>query len=504
MVKSMLIKIEKRSDNLTDYKRMISYMYQYERGVKKKNVGYARIETRNGQCKITLHMQLLGQLNSIFPTYLIKRENEEIKLIYLGDSMLKNQILESRLSADETNIMGSGCRFSDIGGILLFLNDEVFFATEWDDKPIVAEVIIQALKPKSKEKLPEEAGKKDIYQEASQPKINSREDDHIQSDTIIAEAQKNMKSNVQNDAYDQKENILKNTIREEHMESFYKQPRGFEIAKRPDSQQSKQNDVSVVGKSYHSVNDEKTSAFIIKEEDTEKKDELNGNNIINKVGEIEGTQKFDNIEDMIWQKDESEKCQKKAENIEPINMESITDDMESEVVKRQKEKLKGKIKEEKEAAVTEETKETDFEIKKEEKIMANQSEEGTEKPEHPVAARFFENYSRIYPFEDNEVIRCVKIEPKDIGYLPKDLWGLSNNSFLLHAYYNYHHLIFAKIKDRFGCRYIVGVPGIYCNKERFMARMFGLESFKSAAKRELRQGDFGYWYLSVSMNYTSI
>ena len=115
------------------------------------------------------------------------------------------------------------------------------------------------------------------------------------------------------------------------------------------------------------------------------------------------------------------------------------------------------------------------------------------------AADIFALFPRIYPFEDNEITRCVKVEPKDIGALPSDTWIMSNNSFLLHGYYCYHHLIFAEIIDRYGCRYILGVPGIYHNRERFMARMFGFECFKSIRKRELRQGDFGYWYREVNL-----
>jgi DNA-binding XRE family transcriptional regulator len=124
-------------------------MYQYENGVKKKNVGYARVEARDGQCKITLHLQLPGLLDSIFPTYLIQRKNNT-ELIYLGDSILKNQIMDSKLTASDTNIMGTGYGLSDIGGILLFLNNNVFYATEWDDRPIVMKEVLEAMNPKSK------------------------------------------------------------------------------------------------------------------------------------------------------------------------------------------------------------------------------------------------------------------------------------------------------------------------------------------------------------------
>ena len=101
---------------------------------------------------------------------------------------------------------------------------------------------------------------------------------------------------------------------------------------------------------------------------------------------------------------------------------------------------------------------------------------------NPLLNKIFNNYPRIYPFEDNEVTRCVKIEPKDIGMLPAELWILSNNSFLLHGYYCYHHLIFAELVDSYGCRYFIGVPGIYHNRERFMARMFGFEFLSLSEK----------------------
>ena len=138
------------------------------------------------------------------------------------------------------------------------------------------------------------------------------------------------------------------------------------------------------------------------------------------------------------------------------------------------------------------------EMIKEPEAMPRSEGEEAEQQEHPTAKHFFDDYPRIYPFEDNEVIFCVKIEPKDIGMLPKDIWPLSNNSFLMHGFYCYHHLILAKLKNRYGTFYILGIPGIYHNRERFMAKMFGFENFKSIRKKDLRQGDFGYWYLPIN------
>lgn len=116
---------------------------------------------------------------------------------------------------------------------------------------------------------------------------------------------------------------------------------------------------------------------------------------------------------------------------------------------------------------------------------------------HPIAKKIFTSFPKIHPFEDTEITDCVKIEPQDIGVLPIDAWVLGSNSFLLHGYYSYQHLIFGKINRPSGYIYILGVPGIYHNREGFMARMFGFEHFKSTKRKEQKTGEFGYWYIPI-------
>jgi hypothetical protein len=395
MKQPKLVSGKRGSDFLADYKRMVSYMYQYENGVKKKNVGFARVEAKNGQCKITLHMQLLGQLDSIFPTYLIQRDENDMELIYLGDTVLKNQVMDSKLSAAEANIMDSGFGLTAMGGLLLFLNDKVFFATEWDDKPIVAREVLAALKPKSKKV------------------INPIEEDPL----TVAE-------NLIKATHQQKDETPLYTAEEELLLPKYKLPRGWKTLERLQKPQTT------------SVSE---PARLIYESEPEVS-----------LADNETLKETDNIDIASI---------KQGEPI-PENLIMDSDTTEDSI---------------------ESTEYAEAEV-----------------ADHPSAMNFFNNYPRIYPFEDNEVTLCVKIEPKDIGSLPKDIWALSNNSFLMHGFYCYHHLIFAKMKDRFGCRYVLGVPGIFHNREQFMARMFGFDNFKSIRKRELRQGDFGYWYLPIT------
>ncbi len=92
---------------------------------------------------------------------------------------------------------------------------------------------------------------------------------------------------------------------------------------------------------------------------------------------------------------------------------------------------------------------------------------------------------------------CTKIQRKDLARLPRCEWKLSNNSFLLHGYYNYHHLVF--LDDGEWLR--VGVPGIYHLKEQKAAEAFGFSEFirrrdiaVELEKEEREEDDgFGYW-----------
>jgi hypothetical protein len=391
--------------DMTDYKRMVSYMYLYENGIKKKNVGFARIEVKDGQCRFTLHMQLLGQLDGIFPTYLIERTSDGMELIYLGDSILKNQIMDSKLSAKEGNIMDTGRSLAEIGGMLLFLNDSIFFATEWDDKPILHKEVLTAMKPKEKK----------------EPEM---------------------------------------TLEEELQIPKYKLPRGYKIIER---MQGEKKVVEVLA-----ADSESKANAMLAADSKNKADEVLAADSKSKADAVAVAVAV--VEEEVEEKFTLE--EKLTEEKQSTELEEILQNMMEETVP------------------------DDFSAINDQEVQPAQMQEELDPA---IVREIFENNPRIYPFEDNEILICAKIEPKDIGLLPKELWALSNNSFLMHGYYCYHHLILAKLKDRYGCRFILGVPGIYHNRERFMAKMFGFDGFKPIRKRELRQGDFGYWYLPVSL-----
>ena len=98
-------------------------------------------------------------------------------------------------------------------------------------------------------------------------------------------------------------------------------------------------------------------------------------------------------------------------------------------------------------------------------------------------------------------LQCTKIQRNDLARLPRCEWKWANNSFLLHGYYNYHHL--ALISD--GENYRLGVPGIYHPQEAKAASTFGFTEFiphedmtmDLTDDEKSSQDQFGYWCRQV-------
>ena len=42
---------------MSGYQRMVSYLYRYDKGIKGKNTGYARIERNDRRCRVTIRLQ---------------------------------------------------------------------------------------------------------------------------------------------------------------------------------------------------------------------------------------------------------------------------------------------------------------------------------------------------------------------------------------------------------------------------------------------------------------
>ena len=108
------------------------------------------------------------------------------------------------------------------------------------------------------------------------------------------------------------------------------------------------------------------------------------------------------------------------------------------------------------------------------------------------------SYPKIQPCDYESGCEILTIRPQDIGRLPRESWVYGNNSFLLHGYYNFRYIILFRLGNKDGrARYLIGVPGHYYSSEKYMASMFGFPNFVLSKKQPPNDGRFGYWYTDI-------
>lgn len=118
-----------------------------------------------------------------------------------------------------------------------------------------------------------------------------------------------------------------------------------------------------------------------------------------------------------------------------------------------------------------------------------------------VEEKTAEEESEAAPYIPPSNRRFEKIQRQDLSRLPRKEWRLANNNFLLHGFYNYHHLLYIEDEGKVW----IGVPGIYHERERMAAENFGFPEFIRLTDYELElteeekntAEDFGYWCRQV-------
>lgn len=478
---------------MADYKRQVSYIYLYEEGKKKNNIGYARVEAKNGQCKYTIHITALGLNEKQLKVYAFRRRNAGIEGILLGTVLVKNNTGDFKIISDADHIMNSPYGMNDMGGIVLLFSERKFFATEWDSKPITMAMVANI--DRKEEKKPERAADREkeefmgmkaanlaevLFEHAKAPKetVNTppvREtvrNDKSLKDLLTPNLNISLDKKPESDAIEE-ERVLDDFLRAEPAAEPDEMKKGGS-----ESQKAVFDTDNVTDVQKWIDNNVNESENMI-EADNNITEALDNAEIQKNVTEAENSQETagyvaeDNAETTGYVAEAENNIEAEDKLIENNKVESIEEVAPPE-------ELEYTLESEKEATP---------------ELRATPVFE-----DHPLAKQIYHNFPKMYPFEDNEIAWCARIEPKDIGMLPMELWGLGNNSFLLHGYYSYRHLIFARVNDKTGQNYILGVPGIYHNREKFMAKMFGFENFKCAKKKPQRTGEFGYWYIPVLLN----
>ena len=367
---------------MTGYRRLISYIYAYEGEEKGKNIGFVKLESRNGQCRLSVNVKKIYAGGNDIGVYLIASGQE----IPLGNIFIRNGCGEFRTIINVENVMGTGDSLDSCIGLVIHEKGEEWrvYKTVWEDAVAHAAELELA---EAAEKKPDDTQERDKRLKKQIEELNREIDEAVKAGDNIAE-----KESAAEDTAPAASGAPQNTSEPKLLQQL--QPSGGQ-SKQPSADQPPQSS---------------SSPF------------------------IQSTQQ---------------------EEI-PLGDPKALEHLDAEEEKWGPEVLWD---------------------------------------------RFRKHYPKMQAFDSPGTAEILTIRPQDIGLLPRENWGYGNNSFLLHGYYNYRYLIFARVGDEkhTRARYILGVPGHYYSNEKYMASMFGFPHFVLAKTQPAQDGRFGYWYADVRM-----
>lgn len=453
---------------MSAYHRLISYIYAYEGGIKGKNTGFAKLETRGTSCRIQVSVRRVFAGGSPIGVYLLAGQEE----IRIGTLFVRGGNGEFRAVFNCENIEGSGCNMEECCGLTLHETDSAWraYTTIWEDA--VAHAAEVELADVTAEKVREQEAEKE-------------------------EATRKLAENVSGE-------VNSASVGKEKLDEASELTRSGEMESQ---------DTSTETEKKEAVNINETD-FGISQPQPEKLEDSN-------LEIFEDTETMEAVSDISETSDHQE-----AEVVQEAQTETPQESFQESTQEVQTETPKESFQESYQEAQTEarrkDSQESTWEVRKEmppdsppDHQEAFRSDSQNQKQPQPDSSKEFSKedpvetlwdrlrvtYPKVTAFECADGCEILVIKPQDIGLLPRENWVYGNNSFLLHGYYNYRYLILARLgKPGERGRYILGVPGHYGNNEKYMAAMFGFDRFVRSTRQPPRDSRFGYWY--TDLNFT--
>ena len=143
-----------------------------------------------------------------------------------------------------------------------------------------------------------------------------------------------------------------------------------------------------------------------------------------------------------------------------------------------------------------EDKQERVEQQREEQQRKLQSRTGGEDRNHQIDREWELIRSSCHKVEDcRELGEVYRVNKGNFAVLPESMKHILQNSFLVHGLMNYGYLLLFRVDEK-ARQFGVGVPGVYYEKEKLVAEMFGFPQFWCDGKSD--NGKFGYYLRIVS------
>lgn len=122
---------------MQEYRRQIAYLYAYEHGVQMRSAGFVKVEEREGQCRLTIHLK-----SYCYPgeeagkAYIYFYHQDRIVGIFLGELQNLAGVLKWEGTISANNVQNKGIRFVQTRGVWIRRPGGRNFVAEWDDGPV--------------------------------------------------------------------------------------------------------------------------------------------------------------------------------------------------------------------------------------------------------------------------------------------------------------------------------------------------------------------------------
>lgn len=416
---------------MADYQRILSYLYRYEKAEKKECFGFVKAEQKSGSLKLTIQIDDERLLQGMELKLCFYERQGESWQVWQLDTLITQEHKEEIHLTYPAAMLPAGFRIKGQSGVLLYYQDAFYYGSVW----IGEEIPTETLEPLRWHKIVNSAKDKSQMQENKSGKDIAGKISEKQTET----------EKILPDKMSEKQKVSTRNITDEMLQEQQESEENL-----PDSE----NDIA------HSNNTNIEESVKIKE--------------------------FS--EDGIESKNKSE-LELKSELKTDSEIESKTElKTDSEIESKLELKTDAEMESKSELKI-------DSEIESQIKIEAETKPEATSVVDN--FEKMWINAMKKNPSVDNifntAFYEGCRISTTDLAQFGEEASVLKSNQFLLKGYGRYHHILAGKVRYAGEERYCIGVPGIYENREKYMAEIYQFPVFLSLTENRMKTGSFGYW-----------
>lgn len=438
---------------MADYQRILSYLYRYEKAEKKECFGFVKAEQKSGSLKLTIQIDDERLLQGMELKLCFYERQGESWQVWQLDTLITQEHKEEIHLTYPAAMLPAGFRIKGQSGVLLYYQDAFYYGSVW----IGEEIPTETLEPLRWHKIVNSAKDKSQMQENKSGKDIAGKISEKQTET----------EKILPDKMSEKQKVSTRNITDEMLQ---------------EQQESEENILEKKGQ----IN---TESF--EEKDFQKRAE-------NKIENIKSEENLPDSENDIAHSNNTNI--EESVKIKEFSEDGIESKNKSELEQKSELKTDSEI-ESKTELKTDAEMESKAELKIDSEIEPQIKIEAETEPEATSVVDNFEkmwiNAMKKNPSVDNifntAFYEGCRISTADLAQFGEEASVLKSNQFLLKGYGRYHHILAGKVRYAGEERYCIGVPGIYENREKYMAEIYQFPVFLSLTENRMKTGSFGYW-----------